>query len=197
MYICVLCTRVSIRWLSSFTVVPSLKLLFWCSDIVYWVLSRSVTVVCDASGCISIYIWYGLCDHITKHCSNVLYPFVRAKPDRVPLSALGIHHKAPACHSSVQSGSVLFYHKLFPYASSHRGLMTVRRLRDRQVSCLPQPPLSVKSADSTEAVTLVMEGLLGRRTCVQQPCGVRWTTGAVWPTMLRYFTSNVSVSLSV
>ncbi|CAM4562457.1 unnamed protein product [Leuciscus chuanchicus] len=105
------------------------------------------------------------------HCSNILYPFVRAKPDRFPLSALGIHHKAPACHSSVQSGSVLFYHKLFPYASSHRRLMRVRRLRDRQASCLPQPPLSVKSADSTEAVTLVMEGLLGMRTCVQQPCG--------------------------
>lgn len=192
MYICVI-YRFCTRWLSSFIVVRGLKLLFWCSDIVYWVLCRSFTVVCDALGCISIYIWYGLCDHITKHCwtlftrSNVLYPFVRAKPDRFPLSAPGIHHKAPACHSSVQSGSVLFYHKLFPYASSHRGLMTVRRLRDRQVSCLPQPPLSVKSADSTEAVTLVMEGLLGMRTCVQQPCGVRWTTGAVWPTMLRYF----------
>lgn len=126
-----------------------------------------------------------------------IYPFTRAKPDYFPLSALDIHHKAPACQSSVQSGSVLFTTSFSHMLQATGGWWQCVGCGDRQVSCVPQPTLSVKSADSMEAVTLVMEGLVGTWTCVQQPRGIRWTTGAFWPTILLYFTSNVSVSLSV
>lgn len=162
-------------------------------------MSRSFTVICGTSGCISIHNRYSF-DQITKHGGpylHFIYLFTRAKPDCFPLSALGILYKAPACHSSVQSGSVLFTTSFSHMLQATGGWWQRVGCGDRQVSCLPQPPLSVKSADSTEAVTLVMEGLLGKRTCVQQPCGVRWSTGAFWPTILLYFTSNVSVSLSV
>ncbi len=82
-----------------------------------------------------------------------IYPFTRAKPDYFPLSALDIHHKAPACQSSVQSGSVLFTTSFSHMLQATGGWWQCVGCGDWQVSCVPQPPLSVKSADSTEAVT--------------------------------------------
>ncbi len=173
--------------------------MFCCSDIAYWT-NTSFAVVCGTSGCITIHnccsLWPDRKTRWTQF-ERFIYPFTHAKPNPFPLSALDIHHKAPACHFSVQSGSVLFTTSFSHMLQATGGWWERIGCGDRQVSCLPQPPLSVKSADSTEAVTLVMEGLLGTRTCVQQPCGVRWTTGAFWPTILLYLASNVSVSLSV
>lgn len=133
-----------------------------------------------------------VCDQITKHGGpylHFIYLFTRAKPDRFPLSALGIHYKAPACHSSVHSRSVLF-----TTSFSHM-LQTTGGWWQRLGCWTNNLPLAWKWQTSLRLWHWSWSDWM--RTCVQQPHGVRWTTGALWPGILRYFTSNVSVSLSV